>query len=202
MVNWFTKHALYFTVKDDTNAEQLVEIFLHCISKNHEVPDSIISDCGSLFTSPYWTNFYQALKIKNLLLTAYHPQTDSGMEWINQMLKNYLRIFTSYQQNDWVTLLSQAEFLYNNSLHSATRTTLFYLNYVYHPSPYSDPNPNHNLQTASMEEHLEKIKQAYIEIDEILQHAQAVDMKYCDKKPLEAQMPTLSIYQNCISEFI
>ena len=99
---------------------------------------------------------------------AYHPQTNGGMEQINQMLEHYLRIFTSYQQDDWVMLLSQAEFSYNNSLHSATGTTLFYANYGYHPSPYSDPNSNHNPQTASMEEHLEKIKQAHIEIDESL----------------------------------
>ena len=65
-------------------------------------------------------------------------------------------------------LLSQAEFLYNNSLHSATRMTLIYVNYGYHPSPYSDPDPNHNPQTTSMEAHLEKIKQAHIEIDESL----------------------------------
>ena len=119
---------------------------------------------------------------KNLLSTAYHPQTDGGTEQINQMLEHYLRIFTSYQQDNWVTLLNQAEFSYNNSLHSTTRTTPFYANYGYHPSPYSDPNQNHNLQTTSMEEHLEKIKQAHIEINKSLQHTQAVYTKYYNKK--------------------
>ena len=113
---------------------------------------------------------------------AYHPQTNSSTEQINQMLEHYLRIFTSYWQDDWVTLLSQAEFSYNNSLHSATGTTPFYANYGYHPSPYSNPNPNHNPQTTSMEEHLEKIKQAHIEIDESLQHTQAAYAKYYNKK--------------------
>ena len=92
-------------------------------------------------------------------------------------------------------LLSQAEFSYNNSLHSTTRTTPFYANYGYHPSPYSDPNPNHNLQTASMEEHLEKIKQAHIEIDKSLQHAQAVYTKYYDKK---CQLRSFSISDHVI----
>ena len=56
------------------------------------------------------------------------------------------------------------------------------MNYGYYSSPYSDSNSNHNSQTTSMEEHLEKIKQAHIEIDESLQHTQAAYTKYYDKK--------------------
>ena len=153
--------------------------FLHNILKNHEVSNSIISDCEFLFNSQYWNDFCQTLKIKNLLSIANHLQTDGSMEWINQMLKHYLRIFTSYQQNDWATLLS---FLYNNNLHSATRMIPFYANYGYHSSTYSDPDLNYNLQAASIEEHLEKIKQVHIEIDRSLQYTQATYTKYYDKK--------------------
>ena len=60
--------------------------------------------------------------------------------------------------------------------------TLFYANYGYHSSSYSDFNSNQNLQTACIKEYLKKIKQAQIEIDQSLQHTQAMYMKYYDKK--------------------
>jgi len=38
------------------------------------------------------------LGIQTKLLTAYHPQTDGQMERINQELKQYLRVFIDYRQ--------------------------------------------------------------------------------------------------------
>ena len=46
--------------------------------------------------------------------TAYHPQTDSQTERVNQELKQYLRLYYNYRQNNWAEWLSIAEFSYNN----------------------------------------------------------------------------------------
>ncbi|RXK34957.1 hypothetical protein M231_07790 [Tremella mesenterica] len=54
-------------------------------------------------------------------------------ERTNQSLELYLRIFTSYQHNDWSKLLGRASFTYNNTHHSAIDKTPFYANYGYHP---------------------------------------------------------------------
>src|SRR5437588_3007761 len=51
----------------------------------------------------------------------------------NQTLEIYIRTFTNYDQDDWVQMLPLAEFAYNNSYTTATKTIPFYANYGFHP---------------------------------------------------------------------
>jgi hypothetical protein len=39
----------------------------------------------------------------------------------------------SYQQDDWLALLSQAKFAYNNTAHASTKISPFFANYGFHP---------------------------------------------------------------------
>ena len=73
------------------------------------------------------------LNIKLNFSTAYHPETDGQTERTNQTLEVYLRMYTSYQQDDWVDHLPVAEFAYNNAPHSATQVSSFFANYGYNP---------------------------------------------------------------------
>jgi len=50
------------------------------------------------------------------------------MEWVNQELEQYLRLFTNQRQDNWVGLLPFAEFQYNNQVHSSTQHPPFLLN--------------------------------------------------------------------------
>ncbi|GAA5868084.1 hypothetical protein JCM5353_003151, partial [Sporobolomyces roseus] len=60
-------------------------------------------------------------------------QTDGATERLNQTLEQYLRLYTNYQQDDWESLLPLAQYVYNDTTHSATKLTPFYANYGYHP---------------------------------------------------------------------
>lgn len=73
------------------------------------------------------------MNVDTRLSTGYHPQTDGQTERVNQSLNQYLRIYTSYLQDNWVSLLPLAEFSYNNSEHSSTGFTPFYANAAYNP---------------------------------------------------------------------
>jgi hypothetical protein len=83
--------------------------------------------------SKFWSSLCQLLGIKSNLSTAYHPETDSQTERVNQVLEQYLRFYINYQQDNWVSLLPLAEFAYNNTPHSATQVSPFFTNKGYHP---------------------------------------------------------------------
>src|SRR5437588_6797464 len=71
--------------------------------------------------------------MKRKLSTASHPLTDTTTERVNLTLETYYRTFINYDQDDWVQMLPLAEFAYNNSYTTATKTTPFYTNYRFHP---------------------------------------------------------------------
>jgi len=64
---------------------------------------------------------------------GYYPEADRQMEYTNQTLEQYLRIYCNYQQSDWLKLLSLAEFTYNNMPLSSTGMLSFFTNKGYHP---------------------------------------------------------------------
>ena len=59
-------------------------------------------------------------------------QTNGQIERQNQVLEHYLRCFVNEKQINWANLLSLAEFVSNNSLHSFAGVTSFYLMYEYY----------------------------------------------------------------------
>ena len=107
--------------------------FLDNIFSIHGLPDDIVSDRGTTFTSGWWTEFLKMLGTKPNLSTAFHPETDGHTERIHQSLELHLRCFCDYLQDDWADLLPMAEFAYNSTHHSTIGMTPFFANYGYHP---------------------------------------------------------------------
>ncbi len=52
---------------------------------------------------------------------------------MNQVLKQYLRCFINYHQDNWVDLLPVAKFANNNTFQESIHQTPFFANYGYHP---------------------------------------------------------------------
>jgi len=57
--------------------------------------------------------------------TSFRPQTDGQTEKVNLVIQQFLKNYVAADQQDWVDHLELAEFCYNNSEHSATRSTPF-----------------------------------------------------------------------------
>ena len=123
-----SKQAHFIPTSKETSSAGLARLFLHNVWKLHGLPDSIISDRGPTFASNMMKEINNLLGIKTKLSTAYHPQTDGQTERTNQELEQYLRMFVSQRQDDWVDWLPMAEFAHNNNTHSATKQTPFFLN--------------------------------------------------------------------------
>ena len=75
----------------------------------------------------------RVLGITRQLSTAYHLQTDSQMERINQEIGTFLWYYVNYQQDNWTEWLAAMEFQYNDKRHAATGRTLFKLNFGRYP---------------------------------------------------------------------
>ena len=102
VVDRLSKERHYIGTTKELNAEGLADLFLKHVWKHHGLPRSIISDCGSQFVSDFWKFLCKKLGVVARLSTAWHPKTDGQTERINGVMKQYLRAFINYLQDDWL----------------------------------------------------------------------------------------------------
>ena len=129
-----TRAAHFIPCNESIDAPRLAQLFLDRIFRYHGLPDSIVSDRGSVFVSNFWRALCTLLQVDVKASTAFHPQTDGLTERTNQTLETYLRAYCSYQQDDWVDYLPLAEFAFNNLENASTQQTPFFANFGYHPT--------------------------------------------------------------------
>ena len=125
--------AYFIATIEKMSAGGLAKLFRDHIWKLHRLPESIISDRGVQFAVGMMKELNNLLEIQTKLSMAYHPQTDGQIERINQELEQYLRVFIDHRQEQWLDWLGTAEFVYNNKVHTATKTLLFKANYGQDP---------------------------------------------------------------------
>ena len=104
---------------------------LHVFSK-HSVPSHVTSNRGSEFVSNFFRSLGTTLDMQLHFTSGYHPEGDGQTECINQTLKQYLRVYCNYQQDNWSKLLSLVEFAYNNAPSATTSVSPFFANKGYH----------------------------------------------------------------------
>ena len=73
IVDRLTKMVYYKLVNVTIDAPGLAEVIIDVIMRHHGLPDSIVTDWGSLFTSKFWSSLCYFLGIKRRLSTGFHP---------------------------------------------------------------------------------------------------------------------------------
>ena len=63
------------------------------------------------------------------LSTLFHLQTNSQTKYMNYKLEQHLQFFVDHRQKDWLEWLVTVEFAINNKAYSATKISLFIVNY-------------------------------------------------------------------------
>ena len=179
IVDRFSKMAHFIPLKK-TTARELSVGFVKEIWRLHGLPKSIVSDRDSLFISHFWEALMKLLNVSLDKSTAYHPQTDGQTERVNQVLEHYLRSYCNWDQSDWVELLPFAEFCYNNTYHSAIKTTPFYAVYGRHPEN-NWPNAVVVTKTPAASERIEELLGMQNEMKVHLEAAQTRMAKYYDR---------------------
>ncbi len=89
------------------------------------LPEDIVSDRGTQFTSQVWRAFCKHLDINVSLTSGYHPQSNGQVECLNQEIGRYLRTYCSREQHRWSEFLPWAEYAQNSITHPSTGLTPF-----------------------------------------------------------------------------
>ena len=108
-------------------AEDMTKMYLQHIYWYYGAPESIVSDRGPQFISYFWKEFCHILSIKLKLSTAFHLQTDSQTEIMNQYLNQRLQPFVNYYQDNWSELLPIMNFAQMTLLYSSIEMSPFEL---------------------------------------------------------------------------
>ena len=100
IVDRFTKMIQLKATTTNISSEGIAKIYRDNIWKLHGVPKKILSDRGPQFASKFMEEFTKALGTKRQLLMAYHPQTDSQTERINQEINSMSRRFLNWNAEE------------------------------------------------------------------------------------------------------
>jgi len=177
-----TKMFHYVPCTKTTTAPDFAKMLLDHVIRLHGIPDSIVSDRGSIFTSQFWTALSAFLNLKKRLSTAFHPQTDGQTERTNQTVEQYLRIYCNYQQDNWSQLLSLAEFSYNNAQHTSIGCSPFYANYGFNPRFTIEVHQFEKHPVPAAQEMAERLKNIHEDLTELIKVTQNQQAKYYDAK--------------------
>jgi transposase InsO family protein len=82
VTNWLTK-GVELEGLHDISAEVVVQQLFKRYYPVYSILTAITSDRGLQFVCDLWRHFCKLLNVKQRLLTAYHPQTNSATKRIN-----------------------------------------------------------------------------------------------------------------------
>ncbi|XP_063970109.1 uncharacterized protein LOC135157653 [Lytechinus pictus] len=111
-------------IETTTVAEALVQIFSRV-----GVPQEILSDQGTQFTSDLMKDIGKLLSIKQMMTTPYHPACNGLVERFNGTLKKILRRTCSDRPSDWDRYLAPILFAYREAPHASMGFSPFELLY-------------------------------------------------------------------------
>ena len=118
---------------------EAAQIFIRAVYRHHGLPERLVSDRGTQFTSTFWKCLCESLGIKPTYSTAWHPETDGQTENANGVTNQYLRAYLNYDADNWAELLPLAEFAANNTASASTTVSPFLANFGQHPRVGPEP---------------------------------------------------------------
>ena len=109
---------------------------------------------------------------------------------MNQTVEQYLRIYCNYQQDNWSSYLSLAEFTYNNALQSSIQCSPFYANYGYNPTFHLDLRKYPNCPVPAAKSLADDLKTLHDNLVESVKIAQNHQARYYDAKHKRVELST------------
>jgi hypothetical protein len=115
--------------------------FMSSVFRDVGLPDTLVSDRDTRFTSEFWTALHAALGTSLIFGSPYHHNTNSRTERVNAVIADVLRCFVDGRQADWPSLIPLVEFAINDSASALGHGyTAFYADRGQHPRrPFMAP---------------------------------------------------------------
>ena len=114
-------------------ARGIAWLILKEVVRLHGIPESIVSDQDTKFTSIFWKELHRLMGSKLLMSTVFHPQMDGAMEQANRSIAQILCTVVSNNQKDWSGKCPMVEFTINSSVNATMGCAPFELNHRYMP---------------------------------------------------------------------
>ena len=99
-------------------AETAAHNFISSVFGSVSLPDALVLDRYTRFTSAFWTRLHEALGASLIFGSPYHHNTVSKVEHVNGVIADVLRSFAGDRCDDWQDLVPLVEFAINNSASS------------------------------------------------------------------------------------
>jgi hypothetical protein len=189
VVDKLSKSAHFIPVKSTCKEIDIANIFMKEIFRLHGMPEEIVSDRDTKFTSNFWKSLMAGLKTKLLFSIAYHPKTDGKTERVNQILEDMLRMHVMHQPKKWKDYLPLVEFTYNNDYQESLKMSPFEVLYGRPCNTLVNWSNPINIITIGPNM-LKEMEKQVIQIKQNLKVAQNRQKSYADRKriPREFRM--------------
>lgn len=127
LVDYATRYPEAIPLKK-TTTEEVAEALLNIFSRVG-IPDEILSDMGTQFTSDLMKEISRLLQVRQLTTTPYHPQCNGLVERFNGTLKTMLRRLCTENPRQWHRYINAALFAYREVPQESTGFSPFELLY-------------------------------------------------------------------------
>ena len=188
IVDYVTKMMILRPTHSTDTAVDTARIFMDAVVREHGLPRVIVSDRDTKFTSSFWREVCKVMGTTLAMSSGFHPQTDGQTERANRSIEEMLRAYVGKRQNDWDDRLGMIEFAYNNSIHSSSGFTPFYLCYGRHPVSPVNLLSQVESKNEAADSFLRQLEADLAQALENLNRAQDKQKKYADKKRRELEL--------------
>jgi hypothetical protein len=125
VVDKLMKVAHFIPLKTINKVANVVDIYMIEVSRLHGIPNTIVSDRDSKFTSMFWKGLFKGFGMNLNFNTTYHPEFDGKTERVNQVIEDMLRMYVMDKPSKWEDYLQLVEFACNNGYQASLKMSPF-----------------------------------------------------------------------------